>query len=394
MEPVAEGQDLRPLVALLFVPGLYLCLLVSAAVALAGAALLISLIYWLASYINRIPVGIILLLALGGLYGVWVCVAAGWQSIQKARVRCHAIHLPRNDAPAFWAMLDDLSRTLACPTPANVIVEFGTSFFVTEAHVTSFAGDLSGRTLCISAPLTHLLTPAELKAVLAHEFAHFTGQDTIYSRRFYPVYRGTTSALQQMQGVFSSSSKNSGWMALPLLVPAIIISRYLSWFSRVEARISREREARADRIAADTVGAGALGPALAKTYAFSPIWERATERWIVAALNEGKAYRNLSVAFAERFRADAQLLDEVLRESTAAPPHPTDSHPTLSERLEYLGFTEDVLFECVEEQSAACLFAGWEQVERQLTDMETALIASYQPEVDRAALGRAASSGT
>jgi uncharacterized membrane protein YqjE len=82
MEPVAEGQDLRPLVALLFVPGLYLCLLVSAAVALAGAALLISLIYWLASYINRIPVGIILLLALGGLYGVWVCVAAGCQALR------------------------------------------------------------------------------------------------------------------------------------------------------------------------------------------------------------------------------------------------------------------------------------------------------------------------
>jgi Zn-dependent protease with chaperone function len=392
MEDRTGSHDLRPLVALVFLPGLYLSLLISALVAVASAALLIGLVGWLASQINLVPTGIIFALGLGGLYGVWVCISAGWRSIQRATVLCRAVHLSRDQAPAFWNMLDDLSRGMGCPLPDHVLVEFGSSFFVTEANVRTFAGSVTGRTLCISAPFLHLLNPEELKAVLAHEFAHFTGQDTIYSRRFYPVYRGTTSALQQIHAVVFTGSESSGITALPLLIPAFILARYLGWFSGVESRISRQRETRADEMAAEIVGRDALGTGLAKLYAFSPIWERAAERWIVAALNEGKAFDNLSVAFAERFRGEADLLNDVIEEASAIPSHPTDSHPTLSERLENLGFTEDVLFECTKEHTAASLFADLQGIESDLTIKETALIASCHPDVDREAVARAASS--
>lgn len=81
-------KDLRPLVAIIFLPGLYICLLFSAVLSFLAASLLITILYWLFSFIHRIPVGIMALIAIGGLLGVFYSVRGGWRTIQKVVVHC------------------------------------------------------------------------------------------------------------------------------------------------------------------------------------------------------------------------------------------------------------------------------------------------------------------
>ena len=55
---------------------------------------------------------------------------------------------------------------------------------------------LSGRILGRGAPLLYELDTWELKSILAHEFAHFTGKETLYAKRVPPVFHTTTSLPQ------------------------------------------------------------------------------------------------------------------------------------------------------------------------------------------------------
>jgi Zn-dependent protease with chaperone function len=126
------------------------------------------------------------------------------------------------------------------------------------------------------------------------------------------------------------------WILKLTAIPAgALVAFMLSVFSRSEARISRERELEADRASLEVASARAIGLALVKSAAFVPLWvpclvENA-DRWRM-----GNAATNLSIAFVDlvRRRLDKEYLaarmDEILQTRIA---HPTDSHPTVSERL-------------------------------------------------------------
>ena len=198
-------KDLRPLVAMVFLPGLYICLLLSAVLSICAAGLLITILYWLFSFIHRVPVGIMALIAIGGLLGVVYSIKGGWRTIQKAVVRCHAVKVTKDQAPKLFNMIKELSIKMVTAMPNNILLELGSNFFVTESKVIAFEGEFKSRILCLSAPMLHILSPFELKAIIAHELAHFTGEDTVYSRRFYPIYSIELNIIVQ---VFTYSNKN------------------------------------------------------------------------------------------------------------------------------------------------------------------------------------------
>jgi len=97
-------KDLRTLVAVIFLPGLYICLLFSAVLSILAAGFLIAILFWLFSFIERIPVGIMALIGFGGLLGVFYSVRGGWRTIQKAVVNCHAVIVPKEKAPNLYNM--------------------------------------------------------------------------------------------------------------------------------------------------------------------------------------------------------------------------------------------------------------------------------------------------
>ena len=375
-------KDLRPIVAIIFLPGLYLCLLVSALLSIAVAGILIAILFRVFSYTHFLPSKIMILIAIGGFLGLFFSIRGGWRAIQKIKIPCSAVNVTREHAPLLFEMINELCLKMRTAIPDNIILELASNFFVTEAKVRTFDGEHKSRTLCLSAPMLHILSPAELKAIIVHELAHFTGEDTAYSKYFYPIYRGTLSALRDMDDVDRAESDYSAWMSVALIVPKWMLRAYLALFTKIERGIGRQRELRADALAATEVTSKVKASALVKAHVYGTLWDQAAEKWIVDKLNDGMVYKNISALFAETFLPEKALLQEGAEKLSAHLTHPTDSHPCLKDRLTELGESNIDVFN-TEGETAATLFSDLNPLEERLTEYVTSLIAEYHPKIER-----------
>lgn len=168
-----------------------------------------------------------------------------------------------------------------------------------------------------------------------------------------------------------------------------ILRSYLKVFSKIERRISRRRELRADSLAAKASSSPTMASALVKVYTSGLLWGKHLEEWMVGALNEGKAFKNISDLFVQVFIPEEGLRKQIAQDSSFRLTHPTDSHPSLKDRLTALG--EEQVFKLkIEGESATSLFPDWAPIEERLTEIQTSLIAQHHPWVDREKLKKAA----
>ncbi len=82
--------------------------------------------------------------------------------------------LQREEAPALFAMIDELATTAGTPPPGEVYLEPLPDLSVTEVG----SAWRSRRILFLGAPLLHMLTVDDLRVGIAHELGHFAGGDT------------------------------------------------------------------------------------------------------------------------------------------------------------------------------------------------------------------------
>ncbi len=183
--------------------------------------------------------------------------------------------------------------------------------------------EYSGRTLFASLSLLKCLSRSEADAVLAHELAHFSGADTLYSRKTSPLlgkYYHYLGALYQ------------GGISRP-----VFYFMFFFWnlYHLVLNKISRDREFRADRIGGEMTSPRDIAQALLKTTAYSRyrhkvqagLFEKDED---VEAMDVFQRIENGFPAF-----LGACAIGTELAESHT--PHPFDSHPPLAARVQSLG---------------------------------------------------------
>jgi len=237
------------------------------------------------------------------------------------------------DHAKVLAFVDDVARSVGAEAPRHVVLGMDLSFFATNAPLRPL-GDarLKGESLYLSLPCLRLLSEGELRAVIGHELAHFSGNDTRYSMAFAPAFRGLEEA--------AHAARRPIWR-LPNLLGLLAAERldYLAYlFHRAAAAVSREREFAADAKGAEASNPGDLAAALIKMFILAQVW--ALQGQInVQRLQRGRVMRNLSLSFAERVKFDVETLrmselvkDALLHETS----HPTDQHPRTSERIRAL----------------------------------------------------------
>lgn len=325
-----SGNCCRALLASIFGPGLYLTILVLIGLVVVHAAVAIGAIYYGESaLVNRIHVGIILAIGAGAAFGVLAMIRSTFSIIKKAQTFVIGRSVTREEAPNLWAHIDATADRLGALKPQHVVVGLDPNFFVTEANVLCLTGKLTGRTLYCSLPLCRILTKQEMTSIVGHELGHFKGQDTKFSERFYPVYRGTATSLASLQAV---GGEGSG--AIALLPAVAVLSYFLESFTVAESRLSRERELAADQAGAQVATPQAIASALVKVHAFTGYWNGLQEA-AADALRKGQYFVNASKTYAEVCvkNAGPNALEGVADTHTN---HPTDSHPSLSLRLQSL----------------------------------------------------------
>ena len=231
--------------------------------------------------------------------------------------------MTKEAAPALWQRVSQMAEKLGIAPPDNIFVGIDDNFFVTEHPVKVGEQEYRGRTLFASLSLLKTLTRSEADAVLAHELAHFSGEDTIYGRRISPLLGKYVHYLEALY---------QGGISRP-----IFHFMFFFWnlYQLSLNKLSREREFRADRIGSELTSPQDIGNSLVKIAAYcryrhkvqSTLFEKEEN---VAAMDVFDRIEKGFPAFMSACASGTELAD-------SGTPHPFDSHPPLGRRLENLG---------------------------------------------------------
>lgn len=241
--------------------------------------------------------------------------------------------LSREDGAGLWQTVEDLAQRLGALMPEQIVVGIQGGFFVTSGQISLQPENriVEGRTLYIPLPWLTVMNRDESRAIISHELAHFSGEDTAYSLRFVPIYGGVTRALELI------GEHSGGLMDRFSVYPALLLGHYfLRQFDHSVGHWSRIRELEADRASGQTVGSQIAAAALVRTVAVQPGLDAQLETLLdraesvpedlLAALMAGLEQQGLSDPLAHL--ADRQF-------------HPSDSHPPTVARIEAFGVAPD-----------------------------------------------------
>lgn len=363
----------RLLLLWLFRPGLYFTAALLVILILVYAGLAIASIYYGESVaIGRIHIKLIALIGIGAVIGAGILAQSAFSLIKKAQITVIGKSLSRDEAPGFWNVIEQLADRLGALRPQNIVLGLEPNFFVTEADTHCLNGHMTGRTLYCSLPLSRILNKDEFCSVIGHELGHFKGQDTKYSEKFYPIYRGTISSIE---GLREAGGEGIGQLAL---LPAIaVMSYFFDCFSIAESRISRIRELAADSAGASLTTQDSLASALVKVHAFSGVWS-SIDNAAQEALRSKKMFVNASKVFSKAV-SDINGEEALSKVLGAQIPHPTDSHPPLGVRLESLKVTiEDISSVALNvnpDDPAFAVIEGAEKIEEEVSTAYQVILA-------------------
>jgi len=224
----------------------------SAAIQVLGQAVLaVALSFWVtAIWTESYYIKLIIIIGLLAAFAVFALLMAIFAKVDD---RCEVAGevLSETDAPSLWQHVREMAARLKTAEPDRIIVGIVPSFFVTEHPVALGSQVHHGRTLYLSLPMLKVLAVDEADAVLGHELAHFSGEDTLWSRKISPL----TGKFALYLKVLSNG-----------LTLAVAHFMHVFWklYGLSIRRLSRAREFRADQVGADLVSAEAMKRALIK----------------------------------------------------------------------------------------------------------------------------------
>jgi Zn-dependent protease with chaperone function len=296
---------------------------VSALLQVLGQGVLTSMLsYWVTAILfERISIKLVgVIVVLAGL-GVLALIKAIFTKVPDV----HEIDgkpITAEDAPELWTRIRDLATKLGAPMPDRVIGGIEATFFVTEHPITLEGTRHEGRTLFVSLPMLKIMSIDEADSVLAHELAHFSGDDTVWSRKIGPRMTRFGMYLDAL---------SSG---LSVAVAAFMI---LFWkiYQLSISKLSREREFRADTVGGSATSPAAMARALVKVVSYSDY----RNETLMKVLQQDKLQPEMrfSQMLEDGYRASLHAFtgnpEALVRET----PHPFDSHPPLDQRLRNLG---------------------------------------------------------
>ena len=229
-----------------------------------------------------------------------------------------------------------ISATLNEPMPSEVYLVADANAFVLEAPGTGGAG--KRRIMGLGLPLLQMLSIAQFRAVLAHEFGHYYAGDT----RLGPWVYNTRRAMEE---VYKNLGKKSQvltflrrWGLVAGLHRMLMAALRLYWkaFMRITQAISRRQEVRSDELACHVAGSQALIDGLENirkcSTALNAYWNS-----FVLPVAMGGYQPDLAHGFQRFMQAPgiAKATSEILAQQVSAEKtSPFDSHPPLSKRIE------------------------------------------------------------
>jgi Zn-dependent protease with chaperone function len=327
----------RGVLAIALMVGFYTLALV-----IASGLLYIPYAEWV--YLNRIHFK----LALGCIVGAGVVL---WSILPRFdRFKPPGPELQPSDQPEFFEVIRSIAVAAGQAAPAHVYLTLEVNAWVTERG--GIMGLGSRRVMGVGLPLLQALTVDEMRAVIAHEFGHYSGGDT----KLGPWVYKTRAAIERSIANLNEDS----WVRLPFL-------GYGKLFMRVTSTVSRQQEYAADALAARIVGADALSSGLKKlggvSAAFNGFWRQ--EYAPVLEASHRAPLASGFAAFLECPKIAARVAELSAEELNDATGSPYDSHPPTATRCAVLA-SIGTQVERRDQRPATALLHRLRELEREL----------------------------
>lgn len=220
------------------------------------------------------------------------------------------------EEPELHSMIADVAEATGQRLPDEIYVNMEVN-----AGVTEYGGMLGfgrKRVLVLGLPLMVGLNEAELRGVLAHEFGHFAGHDTLIGPWLYASYMSLMRSIARFE---------NSWMRFPFVL-------YAKLYFRVVHAVKREQEFQADAVAVAVVGRLPLKTGLLKLVSLDHSFMDFMNSCFLPPVQAGYRVAVLQ-GFARYLKSEshASISDEVRKFEKEMRTQPYDTHPRLSERL-------------------------------------------------------------
>lgn len=231
--------------------------------------------------------------------------------------------LTKESAPLLWQHVTQMAEKMGIAPPDNIFVGIDDNFFVTEHPVKVSDKEYQGRTLFVSLSLLKALARSEADAVLAHELAHFSGEDTLFSRRISPLLGKYSHYLEALY---------KGGLSRP-----IFHFMFFFWnlYQFTLNKLRRDREFRADKVGSEMTSPADVGHALVKIAAYCKYREKVQKQLFEKDENVETmdVFQRIEKGFPD-FMTACVNTNELAEADT---PHPFDTHPRLADRISNIG---------------------------------------------------------
>ncbi|HEX5646464.1 MAG TPA: M48 family metalloprotease [Nitrospira sp.] len=266
-------------------------------------------------HVLRVQVG------LGLVVLATVIVHALWVRLEPPT----GIELQREHAPRLFLLIDKIRAALGTPQFHHVLIVNELNAAVVQVPGLGLFG-WHRNYLLLGLPLMLTFTPAQFRAVLAHEFGHLGRQHGRFSNWIYRARVGWLRLLQAM-------TTRQHWASF-------VFTKFLAWyapfFNAYSFVMAREQEYEADRNAARLVGPHCMKDTLASLAVVGGLlresfWPSLDQRNRETATPPNTYLHDLAGAIqAPATRERAQVFfSEALHEQTGY----ADPHPSLADRL-------------------------------------------------------------
>jgi Zn-dependent protease with chaperone function len=303
-----------------------------AGLCLIPVALVFSVLFFLAffAYIiggSQHPFTTPFYVILFGILGMWSLLYTVFLLYGvTGRPRDASAVISRAQAPALWHRVDRLARRTGTRPPAELRLTGQANAGVVEE--TRWLGLIPvTRRMYVGIPLLLALPPAQLDAVLCHEFGHYARGHT---RVGAVCYRARTAAELMVRGLGIVQAR-SVRRTLVSRVHFRLILGYTGLYRRLSAAATQNQEFEADAQAARITGPRTTADALCAVHAVGAAWHEFTslEKDLSALRGDTKGR---FAEFRDRW-VDPEVRREAARTAAGQVHDPFSTHPPLAERL-------------------------------------------------------------
>lgn len=315
---------------------------------------------------NRIPVKLVLIIVLIGFGMAWSVLKSLFASMGSGS---YGMRKTRNDCPRLFDVLTEVADRVQTRPVDEVYLVPDCSISVHQDGRGPFGIlGVKRRVLTLGVAPLRDLTTTELKSILAHEYAHFSHKDTLYSRFIHQV---TLSIESSLMGMAESAGK------LNYVNPFYwFLYLYYRAYSILSAGYSRSREYLADRMAAGCYGSQAFASALKKVVVNSELFYKPAWELTVEGLQKEAPITNVYEAVEQHIEANVSREELSKLTETINDQQGTlfASHPTYAERVEAISTIVDNGYP--DSSAAIDIFEDPAAIEQEMTEFLTAQVSN------------------